>query len=96
MKKFMLVCCYEHDIYNPIMFDTYEEAYKAMRSDLCDMMDWKYDEVENMLESDHKGDCGFSDGNAWCEGYGNNCDWKIFELCNDNNGNWNWEEYWRV
>lgn len=79
MKNWMLVCCYERDIEEPRFFETYEEAYKQMRMEFLAMLDWKEEELEEML-IEYDDECGLVEMAAWAERHGNNCDWKIFNL----------------
>lgn len=79
MKNWMLVCCYERDIEEPQFFETYEEAYEQMRMEFLAMLGWKEEELEEML-IESGDECGLVKMAAWAERYGNNCDWKIFNL----------------
>ena len=79
MKNWMLVCCYERDIEEPMFYETYEEAYKQMRMELMEMMGWEEGELEEML-IEYGDECGLGVYAAWAERHGNNCDWKIFNL----------------
>lgn len=79
MKNWMLVCCCERCIEEPTSYRTYEEAYNEMRYQFALMMDWKLNEVDEMLaESDSS--CGIDNNSAWGEHGGITVDWKIFSL----------------
>jgi len=85
MKKYMLVCVYEREIEHPVFFDTHEEAHEAMCRDFASVMGLTYEEVKDAYNTFLNGgefyECaGMNNESAWCENYGNNCDWKIFDV----------------
>lgn len=79
MKNWMLVCCVERDIEEPRFYETYEEAYEQMRSEFAEFMGWNLDEVDDLM-ADSGSNVGLASMGAWGERFGNNCDWKIFNI----------------
>ncbi len=49
MKKYILICCCERDIEEPVLFDTHKEAYEAMLDDYKQMMGYDDDELSEVL-----------------------------------------------
>lgn len=84
--KFLLIEVEERNISEPMFFDTLEEAQeemakrfsKALGIDHCDKVTLDGGDYEGYDPDDP--DTAFREMQAYCETYGNNYDWKIFQL----------------
>ena len=79
--KYMLISVYEREI-STELFNTQEEAYDAMKTELLKAMD--DDEVTQLIESGENelSDCGLYADSAWANADDGdmNCDWKIVAI----------------
>ena len=81
IKRFMLMYCCERDMENPMFFDTQEQAYEFMCGELAEVKGMTIEEIMNLrYDDDYEGDIGITETTAWTERFGNNHDWKIFDL----------------
>lgn len=75
--RHMLVEVVEREIQEPIVFESYEEAYAEMRSRFCAVTGISEDEADGY--SDDNYDTCLGEYKAFTEKYGNNYDWAIFK-----------------
>lgn len=73
MKKYVLICCREREIFVLGVYDTIEMAQLAMDADVKLTLNDIYDEY------DDDDDCGIDNYSAWYNGK-DNIDWKIEEI----------------
>ena len=85
-EKYVLVGIVERDISTPEIYDTWEEAFDAMKDDLVDKLggeepdDFPEDIRELVLVSDYQGDeMGINANSAWLNKR-DNYDWQIFRI----------------
>lgn len=74
--KYLLVEVMERDISVPEQFDTYEEAYAKMCEYVSEARGVSIDEIQEELDET----TSITDNTAWTERYGQNFDWKIFQM----------------
>lgn len=72
MTKYVLLEVIEREISVPEFFDTYEAAYTKMKDYVL--------EAAGVSELDDASDFDIDNNEAWGERYGQNFDWKIFEV----------------
>lgn len=82
---YILVCCVEREINEPIACETYEEAFAKMCSQFADAVGCTFKEVIEAYPELPNGvdneDAGINDFFAWCTSkWHNNTDWKIFAI----------------
>lgn len=82
MKKYMLIECVERDFSVPEFYDTYEQAHDAMCNRVADVICVDVEEIKASYaeNEDYREGVGVTDTMAWAERFGNNYDWKIFNL----------------
>lgn len=77
--KYLLVEVIERDISIPEYFNTYEEAYAKMCEYFSEARGVAIDEIRGELDED----ICITENTAWTERYGQNFDWKIFQVNDD-------------
>ena len=86
-NKYILIEVMEREISMPEFFDTHEEAYASMMSKFKEAMDFDDEDIAiaEPMEAIDGGfrfddDCCFNKWRAFGERFGQNFDWRIFEL----------------
>lgn len=86
-RKAILIEVIEQCISEPMFFDTWKEAEHEMLERFKNVMGLTDEDLENAEESDTveglrliDEDTWFKESQARCERYGNNYDWRIFEV----------------
>ena len=79
MKKYVLICCCERDIEEPVFFDTHKEAYEAMLDDYKQTMQYDNEDLNEVLNDPSSDE--ITQFSAYCTNPNHDdVDWKIFEV----------------
>lgn len=78
--KYVLIEVVEREISTPQFFETYEDAYEQMCRFMAQALGYSYEEFVSEKEDFDNIDTCLNKFDAWTERYGNNYDWKIFEI----------------
>jgi len=83
--KFVLIEVQEREICTPEFFDTQKEAFDEMCSRFAEAMGTTVEDAVSeyyIPECEDEASCIMTT-RAWTERYGNNFDWRIFEMSTD-------------
>ena len=85
-KNIILITCFERKIKTPLFFETHEQAHKKMCECIAKELDVPIEEIYELYQNytstgEFEDDSiGITDDSAWAERFGNNIDWRIFDL----------------